>query len=272
MINELALTGPAAAVLLGLEGFDGTTWAEVFCAPITVEPRRDLIRTRRWTSPIVVGNRLVAAPHLVLRHLGCLADEEYLRNEAVDGLSVRRRVALAAEHARRENQVRLAQLEFCGGAQLGGYRLREYLQDCGDEPPTESYAETVFWLEARSAGLNLFRQVEVRLPNGKWIRVDFAIAINQGRNRARRPSAVDPLDHLLVEVNGWEHHHDRTAFERDHHRNLALQRLGFTVLHISAAQVMFQPDAVLDYVMAAMRRGRIKERLERVNTPRKEAV
>jgi hypothetical protein len=132
-----ALTGPAAAALLDLHGFRDLKWPLLWCAPIHVEPMDDLIRTRRWERPAVRGGHVIAAPHLVLRHLNALPAEAY---EQGDGLTVRDRIAFATEHALYSKLVDQRALTFTGGPQNGSHLLREYLEWRGVEPATESWA------------------------------------------------------------------------------------------------------------------------------------
>ncbi len=106
-----ALTGPAAAALLDLQGFRGLPWPMLWCAPIQAEPMDDLIRTRRWDRTLMRNGELIAAPHLVLRHLNALPPEAY---EHDDGLSIRDRIAFATEQALHEGLVKQSALTFTG--------------------------------------------------------------------------------------------------------------------------------------------------------------
>ena len=55
---------------------------------------------------------------------------------------------------------------------------------------------------------------------------------------------------LIVEVDGYRHHGDRSAFERDRARDAHLQSLGFRVMRFTYRQVKDDPDSVLAAVRA----------------------
>lgn len=48
---------------------------------------------------------------------------------------------------------------------------------------------------------------------------------------------------LAVEIDGYAHHSSRKSFEHDRERDLALTRLGWHVVRVTAAQVLAAPDA-----------------------------
>lgn len=58
---------------------------------------------------------------------------------------------------------------------------------------------------------------------------------------------------VAVEVDGWEVHGRREAFEDDRLRDLRLHALGWTVLHVTARSVERRTPAVLDHVAAVLR-------------------
>lgn len=57
---------------------------------------------------------------------------------------------------------------------------------------------------------------------------------------------------LVLELDGRETHAQQEAFGRDRRRTALLQQRGFTVLHFSYAQVVYDWDLVLDTVRAAL--------------------
>ncbi len=244
-----ALTGPAAAALLDLQGFRELNWPFLWCAPIHVEPMDDLIRTRRWERPAVRGGQIIAAPHLVLRHLNALPVEAY---EHGDGLTIRDRVAFATEHALHSKLVDRSDLTFTGGPQNGSHLLREYLEWRGLEPPTESYAETGSSLIFEKGGITSFRQVPIYV-NGRIIyRCDFAIPFDSGRWHRRRPHRFPPAKFLLVEIDSRQFHDHDSGFERDHERDLMYRMLGYQYLCFTAHQVQHRPDYVLSVVKSVL--------------------
>ncbi len=53
-----------------------------------------------------------------------------------------------------------------------------------------------------------------------------------------------PDRRLVVELDGWAHHHDRHAFGRDRERDAALTAAGWRVVRFTHAQVLRGPDRV----------------------------
>ena len=49
----------------------------------------------------------------------------------------------------------------------------------------------------------------------------------------------------MVELDGFEFHRTRDAFERDRARDAALQTLGYKVLRFTDRRLRSEPDAVL---------------------------
>lgn len=54
-----------------------------------------------------------------------------------------------------------------------------------------------------------------------------------------------PERRLVVEVDGFEHHHERVNFNRDRYRGLVHRAAGWDVVRISADHVYDEPDLVL---------------------------
>jgi len=59
-----------------------------------------------------------------------------------------------------------------------------------------------------------------------------------------RVDAVWRKHRIAVELDGWEHHHDRHAFERDRQRDAALTAAGWRVVRFTYRQVTARPDEV----------------------------
>jgi very-short-patch-repair endonuclease len=57
---------------------------------------------------------------------------------------------------------------------------------------------------------------------------------------------------LVVEVDSWQHHADRHAFERDRAKRADLQARGYTVLPITARQLKHEPEATIARIAAAI--------------------
>ena len=60
-----------------------------------------------------------------------------------------------------------------------------------------------------------------------------------------------PRAQLVLEVDGWEHHHERGPFERDRRRNVHHRIAGYEVIRVSALQVQHTPREVVAAVLAA---------------------
>ena len=61
------------------------------------------------------------------------------------------------------------------------------------------------------------------------------------------------LDHkVIVEIDGWEFHRGRAAFERDRRRDVDLQLRGYIVLRFTWARLRHEPDAVIAAVREAI--------------------
>jgi very-short-patch-repair endonuclease len=53
-----------------------------------------------------------------------------------------------------------------------------------------------------------------------------------------------PAARLIVELDSWEFHHDRSAFERDRERDAVLQAAGYRVIRITWRRLTEEPAAV----------------------------
>jgi very-short-patch-repair endonuclease len=60
--------------------------------------------------------------------------------------------------------------------------------------------------------------------------------------------ALWPDQRLIVEVDGWQFHKTRAAFERDRARDAALLVAGYRVVRVTYRQLRDQPEAVADTV------------------------
>lgn len=59
-----------------------------------------------------------------------------------------------------------------------------------------------------------------------------------------RVDAVWRTHRIAVELDGWQHHHDRGAFERDRERDATLTAAGWRVVRFTYRQVVDRPDSV----------------------------
>ncbi len=62
-------------------------------------------------------------------------------------------------------------------------------------------------------------------------------------------------ERLIVEVDGWESHGTRSAFEVDRERDVRLKLLGFDVLRFTWRQIAANPGAVASTLRAVLRRA-----------------
>jgi very-short-patch-repair endonuclease len=64
-----------------------------------------------------------------------------------------------------------------------------------------------------------------------------------------------PAHRLVVEVDGWDTHRTRSAFERDRAKDAALTASGYTVLRFTQRQIADDPDTVAERVRAGCSRA-----------------
>jgi very-short-patch-repair endonuclease len=59
----------------------------------------------------------------------------------------------------------------------------------------------------------------------------------------------------VVEVDGWDTHRSRHAFEGDRAKDAALTAAGYTVLRSTNRQVLYDPETVAERVRAGCSRA-----------------
>lgn len=64
-----------------------------------------------------------------------------------------------------------------------------------------------------------------------------------------------PEERVIVEVDGYDFHASKAAFERDHRRDATLQGLGFRILRFTWRQLTQEPEFVLDQLAPALSRA-----------------
>lgn len=122
----------------------------------------------------------------------------------------------------------------------GNHQLRRWLYEARDAPfsPAELVAH-----QALRAGSTLGWQanVVVELPHGPGRRAIIDLAL--------------PELGLAIEIDGFAHHASHASFHRDRARDLALARLGWQVVRVSASWVMDLPEGFVAAVedLAAQR-------------------
>jgi hypothetical protein len=242
--RELALTGPAAASLLGLDGFKDEEWKPGWCSKHARALDPDVFQTRLWRPPVELHGHLVAHPTLVLRHLGRFD----LRRK--DSVTPEERVELAMEHCFRDGLLHPEDLRVGGGQNEGDRIVRMVLRLRRDEPPTESYAETRWVQLLRANGLLCWRQVPIYDGHRIIHRVDTVIPFNQ---RRKRPQLLLPSDGILGEVDSREFHENR--FEEDHDRESNYDRLGFHWISVTPNMIEHRPSRAIAALHGAIRRA-----------------
>ena len=59
---------------------------------------------------------------------------------------------------------------------------------------------------------------------------------------------------VIVELDGYQYHRGRAAFERDHQRDAEHLRLGFLVIRVTARQLARELEALLVQIATALAR------------------
>jgi very-short-patch-repair endonuclease len=68
-----------------------------------------------------------------------------------------------------------------------------------------------------------------------------------------------PGTRVIVELDSWEFHHTRTAFEADRERSAALGAAGYTVIPVTWRRLHQEPEAVAAQIRGLLDRTRIAE-------------
>jgi hypothetical protein len=249
-----ALTGPAAAALLGFDGFrdaPGKTstaelWTPLWTSPSTHRAAPHLIRTRHWLSPTFVDVQQVAHPALILRHLGeGLADTGFQNR-----LKPLELVELAVEFALRHELVSVHQLAVRSSRLRGDRLLSQVMRMRGNQPATESFAETRAVQILRGWGISCWRQVWIYEHGRPKHRVDLVIPFKQ---RMARPAKLTPGMGLLLEVDSREFH--ERQFEKDHARQTTYDLLGFEWISFTPNQLEHQENRCRKALEVRIERG-----------------
>lgn len=240
--RRLALTGPPAAALYGLDGFRDQQWPPLWAAPHTGVPGDRIVRTRQWREPLVIGTELVAPLDVVVRHLAVVPADLM---DVEGGILPRDRVELALEHALRMG---MPLPRGRGGHLPGDAVLNEVLVLRGDEPATESYAETRCVQFLRALGITPWRQVWITGGTRRF-RADLMVPFV----RMRRPEVIRPEHGLLLECDSREHHGG--GFDHDQARNGNYNALGYHWAALTPNQVEFEPAFARRILAGALRRA-----------------
>ena len=228
------LSGPTAAALWGLDGFDPPVPLQVNVCQGGPRGIAEARRVRNVGEPCERAGLPVADIVTTLFDLGAAPRVRTRRTRKLRSIDQNDLIELAVESAFRagliddatlRNVVRAAPRQGPGRPLLTEVLARRPV----GAPPTESYLETRGLQLMRSAGLpEPLRQVEITDSNGRFIaRVDFLIG------------------DVVVEFDGREHHDRSTSFGRDRTRWTALQSLGWRPLVFTFDDVERIPEATV---------------------------
>lgn len=222
-----AWAGPPC-VVTGLSAARLTFWPSSVPADITLAQPT----TCRRAQPGIQFERRSVPPELMIRRGSVAVTHPCLT--AVD-LAAGDKGAAAIDEALRTRAATLAQMWEAlrlTPNRRGNERRRQLLEDSSDEP----------WSEAEREAHRLLRRAGI---NG-WVanaRVgDYYVDILFRRER------------LVLEIDGWEAHGTRQAFEHDRKRRNRLQLAGYTVLNFTWRQLLDEPKWVVVCVREALGR------------------
>jgi very-short-patch-repair endonuclease len=240
--RRIAMTGPYAAAVYGLDGFKDIDWPQLWCAPIGGESGERVVRTRRWETPVEVADVRLCPIETVVRHLNAVPRDLV---GVSDGLAPLDRIELAVEHALRNG----ANVRAARGRAPGDKMLKAVLQRRGNVVPTESYAETRAVQLLRTWDVVPWRQIPILRRGRIEFRADFMIPFR----RQRRPEAIQASMGLLVEVDSREFHEGQ--FERDHRRGALYNELGYHWIVVTPNQIEYEQGLVRRSLAGALQRA-----------------
>jgi len=221
-----AASHSSAAALLGFKGFRTD---EIHVSGLRNPQRLPAwAKLHRIAAPVralvVVRSIPVTPPWRTLVDLGCVAPE--------------RDVERALDDALRRRLVSLPQLRWALGSQgrqhhRGTSVLRRLVEARGpDHVPPESDLEAI-----------LYRLVEAS---------DLPPARRQAALGERRADLLFEAEGLVVEVDGWETHGTREAFEDDRARDRAMLRRGLRVLRFTWNDLANRPAEVIEEIRGTL--------------------
>jgi hypothetical protein len=240
--RRIAMTGPYAAAVYGLDGFRGIDWPQLWCAPIGGQSGERVVRTRQWDTPVEIGDVRLCSVETVVRHLNAVPLDLLGTADRIEPVD---RVELAVEHALRDG----AKVCVARGGAPGDKMLQTVLKRRGNVVPTESYAETRAVQLLRTWGVVPWRQIPILRRGRIEFRADFMIPFS----RQRRPETIRASMGVLVEVDSREFHEGQ--FERDHRRGAVYNELGYHWITVTPNQIEFEPGLVRRSLVGALRRA-----------------
>lgn len=222
---EATLSHRSAAALWGLLSYPATAPAWVTVPPErnVARPGIKIVRARLDRCDVRTRHamRLTSPPRTIL-DLAAIVDDEY-ELERIVADAAYRGVASEAEIC--------GQLERNPGKR-GAVRLRGVVDLPGGPQRTRSPGERAMLRLLRGRGIGGF-ETNVRIHGYE---VDFFW-------RAQC---------LVVEVDGWDAHSSRKAFEDDRLKAARLQARGIRVMRVTGRQIKRDPDGVIGRLLAAL--------------------
>jgi very-short-patch-repair endonuclease len=217
---EALLSHQTAAALWGIRGYSGGA------IHVTV-PRKSTStkRIRRHFSTVPADERAVEEGIPVTSVHRTIFD-------LAPTVSVDEVVAMVkeAEYLNRWDRLSLPDLLERYPGKRGTRNLRFALDRITEEPPGRKRSK----LEERFAPF--LRRHHLPLPRfNDWILLD---------SKRYRADCHWPHLRLIVELDGWEGHSTRSAFQDDRARDRALHAAGFSVVHLTWAQLESEPTEV----------------------------
>lgn len=235
--RQAMITGPSAAAVYELDGFDPPQPILLQASRTSSSAASDVRRRRALQPPNTVGVLTVASVEDVLLDLGeNLAPRPGCAGASAP-LAADLLVELAVESALRDALTtveRLGDVVAATDARRPGREvLRTVLARRPDEPPTGSYLETRCHQVLRAERLPTFhRQVEVRDGQGRIGTVDFSLGA------------------VVIEVVGQRWHLER--FGPDHRRYARLTAAGRRLLTFTFEDIEHRPEHVADATRRAL--------------------
>ena len=226
---EAVLSHRSSAALWDILRYPATA-----AAWVTVPPERDarrprIIATRARLDARDVRTRFrmrVTSPPRTILDLAAIIDDSYELERIVADAAYRR---LAAEAELRDQLSR-------NPRKRGAAKLRAVLDLPGGPKRTRSPAERSMLRLLREHGIGGF-ETNARVHGYE---VDF----------------YWPLQHVVMEVDGWDAHSSRKAFEDDRLKAARLQAHGISVMRVTGRQVERDPAGAVRRLLATLsRRG-----------------
>lgn len=237
---EAMLSRQAAARLWALDGFTDIEPTPHVNVRVASGARGQTVhRVPQLGAPVLFEGLRVTSVGQTLVELG--AELGTARTSGSRVLSAADRVELALECAIHRKLITVEDLQHLVASlparRAGLPVLAKVLARRPIGPPTESWMETRWAQELRRGAIpNVRRQVEIFDAYGRFIaRVDFLIG-----------------DNVILEADGFEHHGNRAAFDRDRQRWRELQALGYVVVPVTTRDLQYGPEAILRQIRSLL--------------------